>query len=95
MAGDADALVPAHALVTGLAPEGDPVAALAPHTVVECRVQGRQFHALVRKNGPLSPDWVVAEPSLEEVLLAHLRAPDVPPLFTPGARTEAEGSHTS
>ncbi|GAA2422416.1 ABC transporter ATP-binding protein [Streptomyces pulveraceus] len=95
MAGDADALVPAHALVTGLAPEGDPVAALAPHTVVECRVQGRQFHALVRPNGPLSPDWVVAEPSLEEVLLAHLRSPDVPPLFTPGARTEAEGSHTS
>ncbi|MFE3943877.1 ABC transporter ATP-binding protein [Streptomyces sp. NPDC059118] len=95
MAGDADALVPAHALVTGLAPEGDPVAALAPHTVVECRVQGRQFHALVRRNGPLSPDWVVAEPSLEEVLLAHLRSPDVPPLFTPGARAEAEGSHTS
>ncbi|MCX5504374.1 ABC transporter ATP-binding protein [Streptomyces sp. NBC_00053] len=95
MAGDADALVPAHALVTGLATDGDPVAALAPHTVIECRVQGRQFHALVRPNGPLSGDWVVAEPSLEEVLLAHLRAPDAPPLFTPGARIEAEGSHTS
>ncbi|RPK62724.1 ABC transporter ATP-binding protein [Streptomyces sp. ADI95-17] len=95
MAGDADALVPAHALVTGLATDGDPAAALAPHTVIECRVQGRQFHALVRPNGPLSGDWVVAEPSLEEVLLAHLRAPDAPPLFTPGARIEAEGSHTS
>ncbi|MCX4392569.1 ABC transporter ATP-binding protein [Streptomyces sp. NBC_00264] len=95
MAGDADALVPAHALVTGLATDGDTAAALAPHTVIECRVQGRQFHALVRPNGPLSGDWVVAEPSLEEVLLAHLRAPDAPPLFTPGARIEAEGSHTS
>ncbi|MFJ5725616.1 ABC transporter ATP-binding protein [Streptomyces sp. NPDC093149] len=95
MAGDADALVPAHALVTGLATDGDPAAALAPHTVIECRVQGRQFHALVRTNGPLSGDWVVSEPSLEEVLLAHLRSPDAPSLFTPGARTEAEGSHTS
>ncbi|MGW1845327.1 ABC transporter ATP-binding protein [Streptomyces sp. NPDC001966] len=95
MAGDADALVPAHALVTGLATDGDPAAALAPHTVIQYRVQGRQFHALVRPNGPLSGDWVVAEPSLEEVLLAHLRAPDAPPLFTPGARIEAEGSHTS
>jgi ABC-2 type transport system ATP-binding protein len=95
MAGDADALVPAHALVTGLATDGDPAAALAPHTVIECRVQGRQFHALVRPNGPLSGDWVVAEPSLEEVLLAHLRSPDAPALFTPGARIQAEGSHTS
>ncbi|MFB6815184.1 ABC transporter ATP-binding protein [Streptomyces sp. NPDC056347] len=95
MAGDADALVPAHALVTGLAPDGDPATALAPHTVIEYRVQGRQFHALVRPNGPLSGDWVVAEPSLEEVLLAHLRSPDAPPLFTPGARIEAEGSHAA
>ncbi|MFD4941905.1 ABC transporter ATP-binding protein [Streptomyces sp. NPDC058239] len=95
MAGDADALVPAHALVTGLATGGDPAASLAPHTVIEARVQGRQFHALVRPNGPLSPDWVVAEPSLEEVLLAHLRSSDAPPLFTPGARIEAEGIHTS
>ncbi|MFD0337720.1 ABC transporter ATP-binding protein [Streptomyces sp. NPDC127117] len=94
MAGDADALVPAHSLVTGLATDGDPAAALAPHTVIQYRVQGRQFHALVRPNGPLSGDWVVAEPSLEEVLLAHLRSPDAPPLFTPGARIQAEGSHT-
>ncbi|MFE4798547.1 ABC transporter ATP-binding protein [Streptomyces sp. NPDC056708] len=95
MAGDADALVPAHALVTGLATGGDPAASLTPHTVIEARVQGRQFHALVRPNGPLSGDWVVAEPSLEEVLLAHLRSSDAPPLFTPGARIEAEGIHTS
>ncbi|MFB7914298.1 ABC transporter ATP-binding protein [Streptomyces sp. NPDC056061] len=95
MAGDADALVPAHSLVTGLAPEGDPVAALAPHTVIECRVQGRQFQALVRPNGPMPADWVVAEPGLEEVLLAHLRSPDAPPLFTPGARVDAEGIHSA
>jgi len=95
LAGDADALVPAHALVTGLVDGGDPVAALAPHTVIEFRVQGRQFQALVRPNGPLRAEWVVSEPSLEEVLLAHLRSPDAPPLYTPGARHEAEGIHSS
>ncbi|MEV6751309.1 ABC transporter ATP-binding protein [Streptomyces sp. NPDC051214] len=91
MAGDTDELVPAHALVTGLAPDGTPPADLAPHTVVEFRVQGRQFRALVRPHGPLAPDWEVSEPSLEEVLLAHLRSPDAEPLFTHDARIEAEG----
>ncbi|MEU3218987.1 ABC transporter ATP-binding protein [Streptomyces sp. NPDC006971] len=94
MAGDADALVPAHALATGLATGADPAAALAPHTVVEMRLQGRQFQALVRPNGPLPAEWVVTEPSLEEVLLAHLRSPDTPALFTPGARFEDEGIHS-
>ncbi|MEV0523871.1 ABC transporter ATP-binding protein [Streptomyces sp. NPDC050439] len=91
MAGDTDELVPAHALVTGLAPDGRPPADLAPHTVVDFRSQGRQFRALVRPHGPLTPDWEVSEPSLEEVLLAHLRAPDAEPLFTHDARIEAEG----
>lgn len=95
MAGDADALVPAHALVTGLATGDDPAAALAPHTVVELRVQGRQFQALIRPNGPLPAECVATEPSLEEVLLAHLRSPDAPPLFTPGARCEDEGIRLS
>lgn len=91
MAGDTDELVPAHALVTGLAPDGRPPADLAPHDVVELRVQGRQFRALLRPHGPLAPDWEVTEPSLEEVLLAHLRSPDAEPLFTPDARIETEG----
>ncbi|MEU6673508.1 ABC transporter ATP-binding protein [Streptomyces sp. NPDC046925] len=91
MAGDTEELVPAHALVTGLAPDGTPPADLTPHTVVEFRLQGRQFRALLRPNGPLAPDWEVTEPSLEEVLLAHLRAPDAEPLFTHSARIEAEG----
>ncbi|WP_371665574.1 ABC transporter ATP-binding protein [Streptomyces sp. NBC_01241] len=94
MAGDADALVPAHALVTGLLTDGNPADLLAPHTVIETRIQGRQFHALVRPNGPLPSDWVVAAPSLEEVLLAYLRSPDAPSLFTPGARIE-EGIRTA
>ncbi|MFI8437121.1 ABC transporter ATP-binding protein [Streptomyces sp. NPDC079020] len=95
MAGDADALVPAHCLVTGVTEDGALPSALAPHTVVEAKIQGRQFHALVRPKGPLSGGWQISEPSLEEVLLAHLRSPDAPSLYTPGARIEAEGNRTA
>ncbi|MET9543807.1 ABC transporter ATP-binding protein [Streptomyces sp. NPDC006627] len=95
MAGDTDELVPAHALVTGLAPDGEPPADLTPHTVVEFRASGRQFRALLRPHGPLAPDWEVSEPSLEEVLLAHLRSPGTEPLFTRAARIEDEGTHAA
>lgn len=50
---------------------------------------------MVRTDGPLSGDWQVAVPSLEEVLLAHLRSPDAPPLYTPGAQIETEGTRTA
>ncbi|RPK63108.1 ABC transporter ATP-binding protein YtrB [Streptomyces sp. ADI96-02] len=96
MAGDADALVPAHSLVTGVAQDGSPPPELsARHTVVEARVEGRQFQALIRPKGPLPSTWNVAEPSLEEVLLAHLRSPDAPSLFTQGARVEPEGNQAA
>lgn len=95
MAGDTDALVSAHALVTGLAVDGKPPAELDGATVITARVEGRQFQALVRPQGPLTGDWRISEPNLEEVLLAHLRSPDAPALFTPGARSEAEGISTS
>ncbi|WP_327114424.1 ABC transporter ATP-binding protein [Streptomyces sp. NBC_01341] len=95
MAGDVDALVPAHALVTGVTRDGALPGTLAAHTVIENRVQGRQFQALVRPNGPLQGDWQVAEPSLEEVLLAHLRSPDAPALYTPGAHVDPEEARTA
>ncbi|MDX3607405.1 MULTISPECIES: ABC transporter ATP-binding protein [Streptomyces] len=95
MAGDADALVPAHTLVTGVSRDGSLPPELAGHTVVESRVQGRQFQAMVRPGGPLPADWERAEPSLEEVLLAHLRSPDAPPLYTQGARVDAEGTQAA
>ncbi|MFD6532803.1 ABC transporter ATP-binding protein [Streptomyces sp. NPDC060184] len=91
MAGDTDTLVPAHALVTGLAADGGLPPELTRHTVIESRVRGRQFQALVRPDGPLTGDWQISEPSLEEVLLAHLRSPDAPALLTPGARVDIEG----
>ncbi|MEU9203229.1 ABC transporter ATP-binding protein [Streptomyces sp. NPDC048332] len=83
LGGETDDLIAAHTLLTG--PAGD----LAPHTVVESRTTGRQLTALVRREGPVdtSAGWETAEPSLEELLLAHLRSPDAPPLLTPSADT--------
>ncbi|KOG42691.1 ABC transporter ATP-binding protein [Streptomyces decoyicus] len=88
MAGQTEELVPAHLLVTGVA-EGDdgvPEELRQRHTVVEARVTGRQFNALVRPRGPVSDSWEVLVPSLEEVLLAYLRSPEAPTLIADDAR---------
>ncbi|MEU3398893.1 ATP-binding cassette domain-containing protein [Streptomyces filamentosus] len=68
--GAVDDLLAAHALLRG------PVADLAPHTVVDTRTTGRQLTALVRREGPVEGPWETSEPSLEELLLAHLRNPE-------------------
>ncbi|MEU1018777.1 ABC transporter ATP-binding protein [Streptomyces sp. NPDC005898] len=79
LGGGIDDLVTAHALVTGARPATE----LSRHTVIESRATGRGVSALIRPEGPLDPGWAVEEPSLEELLLAHLRTPDAPPLLTP------------
>ncbi|WP_405899013.1 ABC transporter ATP-binding protein [Streptomyces sp. NBC_00727] len=79
LGGETDDLLAAHALLTG------PVRDLAPHTVVESRTAGRALTALVRPEGAVDPAWDTAEPSLEELLLAHLRSPEAPALLTPSA----------
>ncbi|WUW22722.1 ABC transporter ATP-binding protein [Streptomyces sp. NBC_01463] len=80
LGGETDELLAAHTLLTG------PVRDLSPHTVVESRTTGRQLTALVRKEGPVDTSaWETTEPSLEELLLAHLRSPDAPALLTPSA----------
>ncbi|MFD7661721.1 ABC transporter ATP-binding protein [Streptomyces sp. NPDC059788] len=104
MAGQTDELVPGHLLVTGLAeqggagpgagvPDGVPAELAERHTVVESRVTGRQFTALIRPGGPLPDSWETNEPSMEEVLLAYLRSPGAPPLIAEEARVET-GSGT-
>ncbi|MFE9839887.1 ABC transporter ATP-binding protein [Streptomyces sp. NPDC005551] len=75
LAGDLDDLVAAHVLTTG--PDRD----LAPHTVIESRTTGRQLTALVRPRGPLTDGGETSAPSLEELLLAHLRNPEAPDLL--------------
>ena len=85
LGGESEDILAAHAVLTGQ------VRDLAPHTVVESRTTGRQLTALVRKEGPLDDTaWDVTEPSLEELLLAHLRSPEAPALLTPSARAREE-----
>ncbi|MHC3469031.1 ABC transporter ATP-binding protein [Streptomyces sp. 7R007] len=80
LGGGIDDLLAAHTLVTGRGTPAD----LAPHTVVESRATGRGLTALIRREGPVAGGWVTEEPSLEELLLAHLRSPGTPALLTPG-----------
>ncbi|WP_411076917.1 ABC transporter ATP-binding protein [Streptomyces sp. cmx-10-25] len=70
--GAIDELLAAHTLLTG------PVGDLAPHSVVDSRTTGRQLTALIRREGPVEGPWTSVEPSLEELLLAHLRAARTP-----------------
>ncbi|MEW1893539.1 ABC transporter ATP-binding protein [Streptomyces sp. NPDC085659] len=79
LGGETDELLAAHALLTG------PVRDLTPHTVIESRTTGRALTALVRPEGPVDPAWDRSEPTLEELLLAHLRSPEAPALLTPSA----------
>jgi ABC-2 type transport system ATP-binding protein len=78
LAGPLEDLLAAHTLITG--PAGA-LTGLAPHTVVESRTTGRQLTALVRPAGPLDDVWQTAAPSLEELVLAHLRSPEAPALL--------------
>ncbi|MFI6529945.1 ABC transporter ATP-binding protein [Streptomyces uncialis] len=99
MAGYADQLIPAHRLVTGLADPGpgsghDDHGVLPPvfterHTVIESRITGRQFTALIRPGTDAVDAYESVEPSLEEVLLAYLRSAEAPALITPGADVTA------
>ncbi|MFH8979909.1 ABC transporter ATP-binding protein [Streptomyces varsoviensis] len=91
LAGEVDALLPAHSLVTGArSAEGVPPE-LARHTVIESHTTGRQFTALIRPEGRVGEDWRLSTPTMEEVLLGYLRTPDAPPLLTPSARVAEEG----
>ncbi|MEX3104388.1 MULTISPECIES: ABC transporter ATP-binding protein [unclassified Streptomyces] len=85
LAGEIDDLLDAHVRVQGPAEGAD----LAAHTVVESRTTGRQLTALIRPQSPLAPDWRTTRPTLEELLLAHLRNPDTPPLPHPAPTAKA------
>ncbi|MGW6564236.1 ABC transporter ATP-binding protein [Streptomyces sp. NPDC054975] len=70
--GPIEELLAAHVLLRG------PVADLAPHTVVDARTTGRQLTALVRREGRVEGPWETTRPTLEDLLLAHLRAAKTP-----------------
>ncbi|NGO78502.1 ABC transporter ATP-binding protein [Streptomyces sp. YC504] len=66
LAGPVDELVSSHVLLTG-------AGSLDGQRVVEQRPAGRGATALVRRGDALPPGWEAVEPSLEEIVLAHLR----------------------
>lgn len=76
LAGATDALLDAHLLATGRGTVED----LSAHTVVDSRAAGRGTTALLRPAGPLPDGWSTAQPSLEELVVHYLGAPDAPPL---------------
>jgi ABC-2 type transport system ATP-binding protein len=78
LAGPLEAIRSAHRMLTGPAAA---VAGLAGHTLVETRTTGRMATALVRPQGPVDAHtWQTDDATLEELVLAYLRAPDAPPL---------------
>ncbi|GAA5019427.1 ABC transporter ATP-binding protein [Kitasatospora paranensis] len=87
LAGDIDEVLDAHRLLVGAETAELPVEA----EVVETRHSGRQVTALVRGNIPAPAAWQESRPTLEEVLLAHLRTPDAPTLITAEARPAGLG----
>lgn len=87
LSGSIEDVITAHSLLTGPAAAADDLAA---HTVVESRTTGRQLISLVRPGAPVDTDtWHAAHPTLEELLLAHLRAPDAPALVLQPSGAEA------
>jgi ABC-2 type transport system ATP-binding protein len=86
LAGPIDDLLDAHAEATGL----DGPEALARHTVVTSRPSGRGTTALVRADGDLPARWERRRPDLESLVLGHLTAPHIPPLFLPPETAPAE-----
>ncbi|MFI9611260.1 ABC transporter ATP-binding protein [Streptomyces sp. NPDC052023] len=86
LAGDVDELLAVHALVSGVREDEGLPAGLAGHTVVEARTTGRQFTALIRTQGPVTGPWDTVTPTMEELLLAHLRSTGASPLITPTAQ---------
>ncbi|MGW4285885.1 ABC transporter ATP-binding protein [Streptomyces sp. NPDC004673] len=76
LAGDIDDLLGAHLRVAG----STETEGLTGHTVVESRTTGRQLSALIRPTGPVPGDWRTEAPTLEDLVLAHLRSPGAPAL---------------
>ncbi|WP_262059800.1 ABC transporter ATP-binding protein [Streptomyces sp. STR69] len=89
LAGDVAELIGAHRTVSGPDAKADRLAKLPGQVTVETRSAAGRTTALVRPRGPLPADAEPVLPSLEELLLAHLRTDDVPPLITSTARPDA------
>ncbi|MFI9305042.1 ABC transporter ATP-binding protein [Streptomyces triculaminicus] len=92
LAGEVEDLISVHRLVMGRYEDVGTPREFAAHTIVEARTTGRQLTALIRPEGPISGTWEITEPSLEELLLGHLRAPGAPALLAPSAEPRMPAS---
>ncbi|MEV0845086.1 ABC transporter ATP-binding protein [Streptomyces sp. NPDC049954] len=77
LGGSVDTLLDAHRVVTGRDLD------LSAHTLVESRPAGRGLISLIRPRGPVPDTWQPEPPTLEELVLAHLRTPSAPALLMP------------
>ncbi|WP_026328320.1 ABC transporter ATP-binding protein [Streptomyces sulphureus] len=84
--GGTDDLLQSHTVAIGPADAADQP---DPHTVVESRRTGRQLTALLRAEAPVPEGWRSEQPSLEELVLAYLRAPQTPAPSAPAETQEA------
>ncbi|HWM37332.1 MAG TPA: ABC transporter ATP-binding protein [Streptomyces sp.] len=80
LGGDIEEVMAAHTLLTGTS--GTSVLDTGGHTVIDQRPAGRGCTALVRPHGEPAGDWLAERPTQEEVVLAHLRNTEAPPLLT-------------
>jgi ABC-2 type transport system ATP-binding protein len=88
VAGEVDALLTEHRLLTGPAAAADDLA--KRHAVVHARRAGTQAHLLVRCQRAAEPaptGWEAHPVGLEELVLAYLREPGAGALPGPSART--------
>ncbi len=93
LAGEVDALVGAHRILTG--PGGEMALNSARLAVVQVRQAGSLAHVLVRMPAaePVPAGWLAAPASLEDLVLAYLRDPKASVLPGP-ATTAAAGGQT-
>ena len=90
LAGDIDGLLARHRLLTAPTAEADACAGRL--SVVQARRGGAQTHLLVRTSGggdPVPPGWESHPVSLEEMVMAYLRAPGE---RDPGVRAPGEAA---
>jgi ABC-2 type transport system ATP-binding protein len=75
LAGEVDGLLAEHRMLSG--PSAQVEAIRAQHTVVLADCAERQASLLIRARGPVhDPVWTVRPPTLEELVLAYMGAPD-------------------
>jgi ABC-2 type transport system ATP-binding protein len=94
LAGEVDALLASHRMLTGPAAEAD---RYAERPVVHARRAGDRAHLLVRvtASDPVPPGWEAHPVGLEELALAYLREPGAAALPGPARAREAESSEVT